>query len=148
LIWFCSLAPGSFLVSWIFSDLLHFNRAAYVSVFAVATVACLYGYFHWNNIDWGAFISHQWLWWLIVATAAGIVVIILLAWLVRWQSLSLLPPPGPQGMRFVNLLLVNGVVNGAWEPSFTESMCRSISNSGWCQGAPKRLATTFDAYGI
>lgn len=115
LIWFCSLALGSFLVSWIFTGLLHFKSAAYVSVFAVVTGAFLYGYLQWSNIDWGTFISHQWLWGLVVATVVGLVVVALLAWLVRWQSLSLLPPPGPQGMRFVSILLVNGVVNGAAE---------------------------------
>jgi hypothetical protein len=115
LIWFCALALGSFLVSWIFTDLLHIARTAYVAIFAVVTGAYLFGYLQWNDIDWGTFISQQWLWGLIVATAVGLVVVALLAWLVRWQSLSLLPPPGPQGMRLVSMLLVNGVVNGAAE---------------------------------
>ncbi len=76
-IWLCALALGSFLVSWIFTDLFHVPRTAYVAVFAVVTGAFLYGYFQWSHLNWASFISHQWLWGLIVAGISGLVVIAL-----------------------------------------------------------------------
>ena len=115
LIWFCALALGSFLVSWIFTDLLGVTKTAYVVIFAGGTGVALYSYLQWSNMDWGTFISYQWFWGLVVATVSGLVLIALLAWLVRWQSLSLLPAPGPRGMRLVSKLLVDGVLNGAAE---------------------------------
>ncbi len=113
-IWFCALALGSFLVSWVFTDLLRVKQAVYIAVFAVVSGAFLYGYLQWSNIDWGIFISQQWLWGLLVAVGVGLVAIAGCAWLVRWQSLALLPLR-PRGMRLASMLLVSGVVNGVAE---------------------------------
>lgn len=115
LIWFCALALGSFLVSWIFTDLLGVTKTAYVVIFAGGTGVALYSYLQWSNIDWRTFISYQWFLGLMVGTVSGLVLIALLAWFVRWQSLSLLPAPGPRGMRLVSKLLVDCVLNGAAE---------------------------------
>lgn len=115
LIWLCTLALGSFLISWLFSDLLGFPRTAYVAVFTVVTGAFLYGYLQWSSIDGGTFLSHQWLWGLLVAAASSLVLLAFIPWFVRWQSISRLSPPGPRGVRLVRMLLVDGVVNGAAE---------------------------------
>lgn len=115
LIWLCALALASFLVSWIFTDLLDIPRTAYVAVFAVVTGGFLYAYLQWSDLDWGTFISYQWLWGLLVAMVSGLAVIVLVSWLVRWQSLAHLPPPGPRGTQLVSMLLVDGVVNGGAE---------------------------------
>jgi len=115
LIWLSTIGIGSFLLSWVFADLLHIARTAYVAIFAVVSGAFLFGYLQWTNIDWGTFINHDWLWGLILAVATGLLLTASHAWFLRWQSLALLPPPGPRGMRLVNLLLVDGIANGAAE---------------------------------
>jgi hypothetical protein len=114
-IWLCALALGSFLVSWLFSDLLRLPRTAYVAIFAIGTGAFLYGYVQWSNLNTATFISYQWPQGLIVAVVSGLAVVALVPWLVRWQSLALLPPPGPRGRQLISILLVDGVVNGAAE---------------------------------
>lgn len=43
LIWLSAIAIGSFLLSWIFTNLLRFSRTAYVAVMAVVTGAFLLG---------------------------------------------------------------------------------------------------------
>ena len=115
LVWLITIGIVSFLLSWIFTDLFHLARTAYVAIFAVVTGAFLIGYLQWSTIDWATFINHNWLWGLILAVATGLLLIASLAVFLRWQSLALLPPPGPQGMRLASLLLVDGIANGAAE---------------------------------
>ena len=52
---------------------------------------------------------------LLLAVATGLLLTASLAWFLRWQSLALLPPPGPRGRCLMNLLLVDGIANGAAE---------------------------------
>lgn len=116
LIWLLAIALGSFLVTWIFTDLLRFTRTAYIGVLAVVTGVFLYGYLSWSNTDWGAFISHQWVWGLIGAAVAGPLLIMVLALGARRsKSQVLASTPRPEGLRLVGALLWEGAVYGAAE---------------------------------
>lgn len=113
--WLGAVALASFLVIWIFADLLHLRREAYVSVLIGVTVVFLYSYLAWSNIDWVAFLNHQWLWGLISGGASGLILIVAVAWLARWQSLMRLPPPRPKGGQLAYLVLHECVLHGAAE---------------------------------
>jgi hypothetical protein len=115
LIWLLAIALASFLVTWIFTDLFHLTQAAYIGVLAVVTGALLYGYLSWSNTDWGAFLSHQWLWGLVVAIVVGPLLIVSLARGRRLQAQMFAPAPKPQGLRLVGALLWEGLVYGTAE---------------------------------
>jgi hypothetical protein len=115
LIWLLALALGSFLVTWIFTDLFHLTQAAFIGVLAVVTGAFLYAYLSWSNIDWGGFLSYQWLWGLVGAIVVGPVLSTLLARGSRSQAQMFAPAPRPQGLRLVGALLWEGLVYGTAE---------------------------------
>ena len=152
-IWLCALALGSFLVSWLFSDLLRLPRTAYIAIFAIGTGVFLYGYVQWSNLNWATFISHQWLLGLMVAVVSGLAVIALVPWLVRWQSLALLPPPGLRGMRLVSMLLLDGVVNGAAEATLISVLpvlivWQALSPLLWFEQWPGSILTPIIAFAV
>src|SRR5690348_7365130 len=86
LIWLLALTLASFLVTWIFADLLRLTQAAFIGVLAVVTGAFLYAYLSWSNADWGEFLSHQWLWGLVGAIVVGPLLAAMLARGRRSQS--------------------------------------------------------------
>jgi hypothetical protein len=139
LIWLLVLAVGSFLVTWLFTDLLRLTRAAYIGVLAVVTGVFLYGYLSWNNMDWGAFVSHQWVWGLVGAGIAGSLLIVLLAQSARrFQSGILAPTPRPEGLRLVSALLWEGIVYGTAEGLLLSVLpvlviWHMVSAFGWTQ---------------
>src|ERR1051326_3006620 len=67
LTWLLAIALASFLVTWIFTELLHMEQTPYIGVLAVMTGALLTGYLSWSNTDWVTFLSYQWLWGLVGA---------------------------------------------------------------------------------
>jgi di/tricarboxylate transporter len=81
--WLGALTLTSFLVIWIFADLLHLARIAYVSILIGVTAVFLSGYLAWSNIDWAAFLSQQWPWGLISGGASGLILIGAVGWLAR-----------------------------------------------------------------
>lgn len=115
LAWLGAVALASFLVIWIFADLLHLARIAYVSILIGVTAVFLSSYLAWSHIDWATFLSHQWLWGLISGGASGVILIGAVAWLARWQSLAHLPPSRPKGRQLVYLVLHECVLHGAAE---------------------------------
>ncbi len=139
LIWLLAIALGSFLVTWIFTDLLRFTRTAYIGVLAVVTGVFLYGYLSWSNADWGAFISYQWVWGLIGAVVAGFLLIVMLALGERRsKSPVLTSTPRPEGLHLVGALLWEGVVYGAAEGLLLSVLpvlttWQALSALGWTQ---------------
>lgn len=134
-----ALVLGAFLVSWIFTDLLHLTQTAYIGVLAAVTGVFLYGYLSWSTMDWGAFISHQWVWGLIGAIVAGPVLIMLLAQGARRShSHVLAPTPRPEGLHLVGALLWEGVVYGTAEGLLLSVLpvlvtWQTVSALGWTQ---------------
>jgi hypothetical protein len=139
LIWLFALVLGAFLVSWIFTDLLRLTQTAYIGVLAVVTGVFLSGYLSWSNMDWGAFMSHQWVWGLVGAVVAGPVLIMLLAQgAKRSHSRVLAPTPRPEGLRLVGALLWEGVVYGIAEGLLLSVLpvlvtWQTVSTLGWTQ---------------
>jgi hypothetical protein len=115
LIWLLALALASFLVTWIFTDLLRMAQTAFIGVLALVTGALLYGYLSWSNLDWGAFLSYQWLWGLVGAIIVGPLLIVLLGRGSRSQAQMFAPAPRPAGLRLVGALLWEGLVYGMAE---------------------------------
>ncbi len=116
LIWLGVLMLGAFLVTWGFTDQLHFTQTVYIGVLAVVTGVLLFAYLSWSSMDWGAFISHQWIWGLFGAVLTDPVLILLLAQGARRsRSRVLAPTPRPQGLRLVSALLWEGLVYGTAE---------------------------------
>lgn len=115
LIWLLALALGSFLVTWIFTDLLRMTQTPYIGVLGVVAGAFLYGYLSWSNADWVDFLSHQWLWGLIGAIVVGAVLIALFLRSKRSQPQAFELAPRPQGLRLAVDLLWEGLVYGVAE---------------------------------
>lgn len=115
LIWLLALAFASFLVTWIFADLLRLTQTVFIGVLAVVTGAFLYAYLSWSNADWGEFLGHQWLWGLVGAIVVGPLLAAMLARGRHSQSPMFAPVPRPQGLRMVGALLWEGLVYGAAE---------------------------------
>jgi hypothetical protein len=115
LIWLLALALVSFLVTWIFADLLRLRQAPFIGVLAVVTGAFLYGYLSWSNADWVEFLSQQWLWGLVGAVVVGPVLIALFLRSKRSQPQAFEPAPRPQGLRLAGALLWEGLVYGVAE---------------------------------
>lgn len=140
LVWLLAIALGSFMVTWIFTDLLRFTRTVYIGVLAVVTGAFLYGYLSWSNADWGAFFSHQWVWGLIGAAVAGLLLIVGLALGGRRSKAQVLAStPRPEGQRLVGALLWEGVVYGAAEGLLLSVLpvlatWQALSALGWTSG--------------
>ncbi len=139
LIWLLALALGSFLVAWIFTDQLRLTRTAYIGVLTGVTGVFLYGYLSWSNADWGAFISHQWIWGLIGAAVAGPLLVVLLALGARRsKSLVLASTPRPEGLRLLGALLWEGAVYGTAEGLLLSVLpvlatWQALSALGWTQ---------------
>jgi hypothetical protein len=115
LIWLLAIALTSFLVTWIFTDLLHLEQTPYIAVLAVVTGALLTGYLSWSNTDWVTFLSYQWLWGLVGAIIASSLIIVGLLRGSRSQTQLLAPAPRPEGIRLVGALLWEGLVYGMAE---------------------------------
>ena len=116
LIWLLALALGSFLVTWIFADLLRFTQTSYIGVLALVTGGFLYGYMSWSNTNWGTFLSYQWIWGLIGAVVSGALLIVLVARQAgRSKSPILASTPRPEGLHLVGALLWESVVYGIAE---------------------------------
>lgn len=116
LIWLLALAAGSFLVSWLFTDLFRLARTVYVAILAVVTAAFLYGYLSWINMDWAAFLSYQWVWGLIGAVIVGPLLIVSVAQGAKRSHAPILTSaPGPAGLRLVGALVWEGIVYGSAE---------------------------------
>ncbi|HEV2580054.1 MAG TPA: hypothetical protein VGT44_04300 [Ktedonobacteraceae bacterium] len=139
LIWLFALVLGAFLVTWVFADLLRLTQTVYIGVLAVVTGVFLYGYLSWSNIDWGAFLSHQWVWGLVGAVVAGPVLIMLLAQGARRShSRVLAPTPRPEGLRLAGALLWEGLVYGTAEGLLLSVLpvlvtWQAVSALGWTQ---------------
>jgi hypothetical protein len=139
LIWLGALILGAFLVTWICIDLLRFTQTVYISVLAVVTGVFLFAYLSWSNMDWRAFISHQWVWGLVGAVVAGPLLIMLLAQgAKRSHSRVLAPTPRPEGLRLVGALLWEGVMYGIAEGLFLSVLpvlvtWQTVSALGWTQ---------------
>lgn len=139
LIWLLALALGSFLVTWIFTDLLRFARTAYIGVLTVVTGGFLFGYLSWSNADWGAFISYQWFWGLVGAVIAGPLLVVLMVQAAkRTQSRVLAPTPRPEGLHLVGAVLWEGVVYGIDEGLLLSVLpvlmtWQALSALGWTQ---------------
>jgi hypothetical protein len=115
LIWLLALALTSFLVTWIFADLLRLKQAPFIGVLAVVTGVFLYAYLSWSNADWVEFLSHQWLWGLVGAIVAGGVLIAVFLRSKRSNAQMFEPAPRPQGLRLAGALLWGGLVYGLAE---------------------------------
>ena len=115
LIWLLALALTSFLVTWIFADLLRLTQAPFIGVLAAVTGLFLFAYLSWSNADWGEFLNHQWLWGLVGAIAAGLVLIASFMRGRRSQPQMFEPAPKPRGLRLVGALLWEGLVYGVAE---------------------------------
>lgn len=111
--WLSALILGPFLMTWIGTDLLRLTQTAYIGVLVVVTGVLLAGYLRWSNMDWGAFISQQWIWGLIRAIVAGPLLSAQGARHARSRVLA--PTPRPEGLRLVDALLWEGVVYGIAE---------------------------------
>jgi hypothetical protein len=142
LIWLLALALGSFLVTWIFTDLLRLTRTAYIGVLTVVTGGFLFGYLSWSNADWGEFLSHQWVWGLVGAVIAGPLLIVLFAQGAQRArhalSRVLAPTPRPEGLRLVGALLWEGIVYGIAEGLLLSVLpvlmaWQTLSALGWTQ---------------
>lgn len=116
LLWLGALILGAFLVTWIFTDLLRLTQPISIGVLTVVTGVFLFVYLSWSNLDWGTFLSHQWVWGLVGAVLTGPVLILLLAQGARSsRSRVLASTPRPQGVRLVGALLWEGLVYGTAE---------------------------------
>jgi hypothetical protein len=158
LIWLFALALGSFLVTWIFTDLLRFARTAYIGVLTVVTAGFLFGYLSWSNADWGAFISYQWFWGLVGAVITGpLLVAIMVQGARRAHSRVLALTPRPEGLHLAATLLWEGVVYGIDEGLLLSVLpvlmtWQALSVLGWTQswlgvvfsGAVALVASVFD----
>jgi hypothetical protein len=139
LIWLLALTAGSFLVSWLFTDLFRLARSVYVGILAGVTAAFLYGYLSWINMDWRVFLSHQWIWGLVGAVIAGPLLIVLVAQVARRsQSPVLTPAPRPKGLRLVGALVWEGIVYGTAEGLLLSVLpvlmiWQTFSALGWTQ---------------
>jgi hypothetical protein len=139
LIWLFALALGSFLVTWIFTDLLRFARTAYIGVLTVVTAGFLFGYLSWSNADWGAFISYQWFWGLVGAVITGpLLVAIMVQGARRAHSRVLALTPRPEGLHLAATLLWEGVVYGIDEGLLLSVLpvlmtWQALSVLGWTQ---------------
>jgi hypothetical protein len=115
LTWLLAIALASFLVTWIFTDLLHLEQTPYIAVLAVMTGALLTGYLSWSNTDWVTFLSYQWLWGLVGAIIASSLIIVGLLRSSRSQPEMLGSVPRPEGIHLVGALLWEGLVYGMAE---------------------------------
>ena len=90
-------------------------------------------------MDWGAFISHQWVWGLVGAVVAGPLLIMLLAQGARRsQSRVLASTPRPAGLRLVGALLWEDLVYGIAEGLLLSVLpvlvtWQTLSALGWTQ---------------
>jgi hypothetical protein len=115
LIWLLALALTSFLVTWIFTDLIHLTQTPYIGVLAVVTGALLIGYLSWSNTDWVTFLTYQWVWGLAAAFIVSALIIAGLLRSMRSQPEMLEAVPRPEGIRLVGALLWEGLVYGMAE---------------------------------
>ena len=139
LIWLLAIALGSFIVTWVFADLLRLTRTPYIGVLAVVTGGFLYGYMTWSNTDWGAFFSFQWYWGLVGAVVSGAILIMLVARQAgRSKSPILTSTPRPEGLHLIGALLWESVVYGAAEAILLSILpvlitWQAFSAYGWTQ---------------
>jgi hypothetical protein len=139
LIWLLAITLGSFLVTWIFTDLLHVTRTVYIGVLTVVTAGFFFGYMSWSNTDWGAFMSYHWIWGLVGAAATGAIFIALLARVARGSKLLVLVyRPRPEGLHLFGALLWESVVYGAAEALLLSVLpalvaWQTLSALGWTQ---------------
>ena len=115
LIWLLALVLTSFLVTWVFTDLIHLTQTPYIAVLTVVTGAFLAGYLSWSSTDWFAFLSNNWLWGLVGAVIASALIIAGLLRSMRSQPEMLEAVPRPEGIRLVGALLWEGLVYGMAE---------------------------------
>lgn len=138
LIWLSALTLGSFLVTWLVTDVFRIGRTPYIAFLAVLTGGFLFGYLGWSKMDVSAFLTHQWPWGLLGVAIAGPLLIMLLAQGRRAQSQILAPAPRPQGLRLVGVLLWEGVVYGTAEGLLLSVLpvlvtWQMLSALGWTQ---------------
>jgi hypothetical protein len=116
LIWLLAVALGSFLVTWIFADLLRFRQTPYIGVLAIVTGVFLYGYMTWSNTDWATFLRYQWIWGLIGAIVSGALLVVMVARRAgRSKSPILAFTPRPEGLHLIGALLWESIVYGTAE---------------------------------
>ena len=115
LLWLLALALTSFLVTWIFTDLIHLTQIPYIGVLTGVTGTLLAGYLSWSNTDWVTFLSNQWLWGLVAAIIVSALIILGLLRSMRSQPEMLEAVPRPEGLRLVGALLWEGLVYGMSE---------------------------------
>jgi hypothetical protein len=115
LIWLLALALASFLVTWLFTDLIHLGQTAFIGVLAVVSVSLVAGYLSWSNTDWVTFLSYQWYWGLVGAMIVGPLLIVMLVRGSRTQAQMFTPVPRPEGMHLVGAIAWEGLVYGMAE---------------------------------
>jgi len=82
-LWLGGIAVASFLVSWVFADVLHLRRTPYIGVLAAATAALTVSYLAWSGTT--GFVLAHWWWGLAGAVVSGAVAIALLRRVPMWR---------------------------------------------------------------
>jgi hypothetical protein len=70
LLWLLAIAGGSFLISWVLTDLLKVRRLPYVGALAVLSAGLIAGYLSWSEAG-AAFWTERWPWGLLAAALTG-----------------------------------------------------------------------------
>ena len=104
-LWLVGVIGGSFLVSWLLTDVLHLRRAPYVAWLALFTGTMTAGYLAWSG-GGAAFWVEGWTWGVLGAVLAGSFLSLMVSRIPRQRG-----PGGPSGIA----ALWEGVVYGSAE---------------------------------
>jgi hypothetical protein len=130
------IVAGSFLVTYLSTDLGHMARAPYVGLLAVVTGAMTWAYLWASGTDPGQFLRTGWAWGLLGAALAGAITGLQAR---RWPTLG-----KPSGPALVGKLAWEGLVYGAAEGALLSilpvlAVWQGGSALGWTAAWPGKI---------
>jgi hypothetical protein len=101
---FALIAAVAFLVPWIFTDLLHLPRTAYIAILTIASLGLAGAYLRWSGTSPEELFSSGWRWGVVAGLIAGAVVA---------PGVRRLPRgPRPHGVGLIGPMIWEGLVYG------------------------------------